>query len=195
MKKSELVIGESYWCQEGQREFDHRRVVVLDINPKPPERRLGAWHQSGFDKSSVMVDFYPSKDGDGESNRRNIRCSTIKGLWAPMKEDYETRKAAKDQRRRERAAAEVLAKEHYIAVYAPKYKALEELVKKETGKRFPSTFGGAEWQPLSGMPEEIVDLLTEALVERDERRRSTIDYALRSETFVDRVREAGGEQS
>jgi hypothetical protein len=45
------------------------------------------------------------------------------------------------------------------------------------------------------MPEEIVDLLTEALVERDERRRSTIDYALRSETFVDRVREAGGEQS
>lgn len=161
MKKSELVIGKSYWYNSSTQGWERTGSEVRLVSFEPTDVR---WSQRNS-KSLVAVEALRRNytTDTPEWVEVNVPCSHLRG-------DYETlkKRAAeidveeKERYARERAESEA-REDHYKNVYLPKFNRLNTLIESADAPKLLTSYFGYSTAGRDQIPEATLDLLIDAL--------------------------------
>lgn len=161
MKKSELIVGRSYWYNSAgngwERSGDEVRLVSLE--PTDPH-----WSQRNS-KALVTIEVFRRSFVNDSSSwvKINVPCSHLRGDYETLKKQAEEI-STEEKKRHAREKAEREAQDnHYENVYLPKFKKLNVLIQSANAPELLSSYFGYSRAGRDQIPEATLDLLIEAL--------------------------------
>lgn len=163
MKKSELVVGQSYWYNSDTNGWQRSGVEARLVSLTPTEKM--GWNQRRS-KSHVTVELlrlsYETEDSR-KWVRVNVLCSHLRGDYEMLKKRAgELRVKNMEREVRERIAREELD-EHFRNVYTPKFDRFNELLRQSGGAPLHSSNFGSPYSTTHRIPEETLDVLIDAM--------------------------------
>lgn len=152
MKKSELVVGKSYFYKDSK--YHKGREAIL-VNATPYGPAPDKWQS----KTDVLVKMRNRKDTQWIETI--VPCMTLKGDFQVLKAEENRIAAAEARERAETTERNRVAGLHLEQVFMPKFTVLQSLLESATGKQINVSI----YNVTKTIPEEIVDFLLETLKE------------------------------
>jgi hypothetical protein len=163
MKKSEIVVGQSYWYNASNSDWQRsgQEARLVGLTPTEPTR----WGQSQS-KSLVTVEVlrrdYVS-EGSMSWKMMNVPCSHLRGDYAVLKKQAEETSVRDKEHRAQIEVENAAKKENYDDVYLPKFNEMNKLLERSGAPSLHASSFGSSYSSSSRIPEETLDVLIDAL--------------------------------